>query len=46
MIQFGDSIYVASGVFAKMAMEMHGEAVFVDETTLNKEGVEDFIKSL
>lgn len=45
-IHFGDSIYVASGVFAKMAMEMHGEAVFVDESTLNEEGVEDFIKSL
>ena len=45
-IRFGESIYIASGVFAKKAMDMHGDAVFVDETILNEDGVEAFIKSL
>ncbi len=45
-IRFGDSIYIASGVFAKMAMSMHSDAVFDDETILNEDGVEAFIKSL
>jgi uncharacterized protein YbbK (DUF523 family) len=45
-IRFGDSIYIASGVFAKKAMDMHGDAVFVDETILNEDGVEAFIRSL
>ena len=45
-IHFGDSIYIASGVFAKKAMEMHRDAVFVDESTFDEDGVEAFIKSL
>jgi uncharacterized protein YbbK (DUF523 family) len=45
-IHFGDSIYIASGVFAKKAMDMHRDAVFVDESTLDEDGVKAFIKSL
>lgn len=45
-IKFGDSIYIASGVFAKMAMDMHRKAVFIDESTLDEDGVEQFLGEL
>ncbi len=45
-IRFGESIYISSGVFAKKAMDKHPDAVFVDESTLDEEGVEAFIKRL
>ncbi len=45
-IHFGNSIYLSSGVFAKKAMDMHRDAVFVDESTLDEDGVKAFIKSL
>ena len=45
-IHFGESIYIASGVFAKKAMSIHPEAVFVDESTLDEDGVSVFIDTL
>jgi len=43
-IGWGDSFYLASGVFAQKAMEAYGEAVFIDEAGLVEEGVEAFLK--
>ena len=43
-IRWGDSLYLASGVFAQKAMEAYGEAVFIDEAGLVEEGVEAFLK--
>jgi len=43
-IRWGDSFYLASGVFAQKAMEAYGEAVFIDETGLNGEGVDASLK--
>lgn len=45
-IHFGESIYIASGVFAKMAMDIHRKAVFIDESSLNEVGVDTFLKEL
>lgn len=42
-IGFGDSFYIASGVFAQKAIEEHGDAVFIDESGLVEEGVEAFL---
>ena len=43
-IRWGDSFYLASGVFAQKAIEAYGEAVFIDEAGLVEEGVEAFLK--
>ena len=43
-IHFGESIYIASGVFAKKAMDMHRTSLFIDDSTLEEEGVEQFIE--
>jgi len=43
-IRWGDSFYLASGVFAQKAMEAYGEAVFFDEAGLVGEGVDAFLK--
>ncbi len=43
-IRWGDSFYLASGVFAQKAMEAYGDAVFIDEAGLVQEGVEAFLK--
>ncbi len=45
-VHFAKSIYISSGVFAKMAMNMHRKAVFIDESTLDEEGVEQFLDEL
>ena len=45
-VRSGDSFYLASGVFAQKALEIHPDAVFVDESKLDSEGVEVFIDSL
>lgn len=46
MIQFGESIYIASGVFARKAMVRYEKAKFTDEKTLDGEGIESFLISL
>ena len=45
-IHCSNSTYLSSGVFAKKAMDMHSDMLFVDESTLVEDGVEAFIKSL
>lgn len=45
-IVFGDSLYLSSGVFAKKAMKMYPNAAFKDESSLEKDGIESFIRSL
>jgi len=43
-ITLGDSFYLDSGVFAQKAIEAYGEAVFVDETSLSEDNVEEFLR--
>lgn len=43
-IGLGKSFYISSGMFAQKAMEKYGDAVFIDESGLAKEGVEAFLK--
>lgn len=45
-IRYGDSVYIASGVFARKAMEMHKNAAFTDETTIDEEGLDAFLEEI
>ena len=43
-IRWGDSLYLASGVFAQIAIEAYWEAVFIDDAGLFGKGVDAFLK--
>ncbi len=45
-IREGDSYEIGSGVFARKAMEKYGEAVLIDETGLEEEGVDAFLRRI